>query len=153
MFAYAPQVTDRSGEIQAAGQVKSAEGLASGIQSAGQSIGGAIGHIGQYNQQTKAADGAASIAHDIGIIDDTAYAKYSDMDRDSRVGAMLQLVPMFTAKGNMDAKEAMLALSQQRFNQAGSSSASKFQTSRYIPGQGYVAGTPISSDANSGAGQ
>jgi hypothetical protein len=119
MFGYAPQVTDRSGELQAAGQLKGAEGIASGIQSLGQNAGSIIGYLGKYNQDTKAADGAASLAHDLGIMDDTAFSNFSNMDRDSRVGAMGQLLPMFTAKGNMDMKNAMFGLSQQRLNQGG----------------------------------
>ena len=48
MFGYAPQVTDRSGELPAAGQLKGADGIASGIQSVGQSIGGALETMGKY---------------------------------------------------------------------------------------------------------
>jgi hypothetical protein len=46
MFAYNPQVTDRSGEIMAAGQMQAAQTNAQMIGQLGQDIGGALQSIG-----------------------------------------------------------------------------------------------------------
>jgi hypothetical protein len=56
MFGYNPTVNDRSGELQAAGNLAGAQGIASGIQSAGQSIG--AGLFGMAADQTKATEKA-----------------------------------------------------------------------------------------------
>jgi hypothetical protein len=47
MFAYNPQVTDRSGEIMAAGQMQAAQANAQMMGQLGQDIGGALAGIGE----------------------------------------------------------------------------------------------------------
>jgi hypothetical protein len=47
MFAYNPQVTDRSGELLAAGQVGAAQTNAQMMQGLGENIGGALASIGE----------------------------------------------------------------------------------------------------------
>jgi hypothetical protein len=87
MFGYAPQVTDRSGELQAAGQLKGAEGIASGIQSVGQSIGGALETMGKYKMAADQADATAGVIQKMGMFN-------SESDPDgSKALAMIQATP------------------------------------------------------------
>jgi hypothetical protein len=87
MFGYAPQVTDRSGELQAAGQLKGAEGIASGIQSVGQGIGGALETIGKYKMAADQTDATAGVIQKMGMFN-------SESDPDgSKALAMIQATP------------------------------------------------------------
>lgn len=67
MFGYNPTVNDRSGEIQAAGQLQGAQGIAGGISQAAGSISGAIDKIDQLKMKAGQTDAAAMAAQKMGI--------------------------------------------------------------------------------------
>ena len=132
MFGYAPQVTDRSGELQAAGQLKGAEGIASGIQSVGQNIGGAIETMGKYKMAADQADATAGIAQKMGL-----FNSQNDPDG-SQALAMIQATPwqqkvslgplivqLAGQQNKMGYLNTMLGISQQKADQVGANFATK----------------------------
>jgi len=132
MFGYAPQVTDRSGELQAAGQLKGAEGIASGIQSIGQNIGGAIETMGKYKMAADQADATAGIAQKMGLFNSQndpdgsqALAMIQATPWQQKVSLAPSLVQLAGQQAMMGYHNAMLGISQQKADQAGANSASK----------------------------
>jgi len=132
MFGYAPQVTDRSGELQAAGQLKGAEGIASGIQSVGQSIGGAIETMGKYKMAADQADATAGIAQKMGLFNSQndpdgsqALAIIQATPWQQKVSLGPSIVQLAGQQAMMGYHNAMLGISQQKADQAGANSATK----------------------------
>jgi len=132
MFGYAPQVTDRSGELQAAGQLKGAEGVATGIQSVGQSIGGAIETMGKYKMAADQADATAGIAQKMGLFNSQndpdgsqALAMIQATPWQQKVSLGPSIVQLAGQQAMMGYHNAMLGISQQKADQAGANSATK----------------------------
>jgi hypothetical protein len=68
MFAYNPQVTDRSGEIMAAGQMQAAQTNAQMMSQLGQDIGGALASLGGMYAENKGLEAEAAGYDRIGEI-------------------------------------------------------------------------------------
>ena len=68
MFAYNPQVTDRSGEIMAAGQMQAAQTNAQMMGQLGQDIGGALASLGSMYAENKGMEAEAAGYDRIGEI-------------------------------------------------------------------------------------
>jgi len=117
MQAYNPGEQDRSGQIAAQNNLLYAQGISGGISQAGDGISKALQMLATRNQETKSADGTASLAHDLGIMDDMAYDHYSSLDRSSRVGAMKQLAPLIGIQQNSEYRNSLLDYKQNFLNQ------------------------------------
>lgn len=130
MFGYAPQVTDRSGEIQAASQLKGAEGIASGIQSVGQSIGGALETMGKYKMAADQTDATAGIAQKMGMFNSEndpdgmkALAMIQATPWQQKISLGPSIVQMAGQQALMSYRNSMLGVSQQRADQAAATAA------------------------------
>ena len=123
MQPYNPGEPDRSGQIAAQNNLLAAQGISSGISQAGQGISQALQMLATKNQDTKSADGTAALAHDLGMMDDTAYHNYTSLGRDERVGSMKQFGTLLNIQQTAQFKNALLALKQQGLDQAGAKAA------------------------------
>jgi hypothetical protein len=132
MFGYAPQVTDRSGELQAAGQLKGAEDIASGIQSVGQSIGGALETMGKYKMAADQADSTAAIAAKMGLFNSAndpdgskALAMIQATPWQQKVSLGPSIVQLAGQQALMSYRNGMLGVSQQKAGNSAATTESK----------------------------
>jgi hypothetical protein len=122
MFAYNPQVTDRSGEILGAGQMRAADTQAQMYNQLGNNIGGALSAIGgiygKYKDKKdmlKGMDSAVGVMADAGALPKGFLNNYNQLDENVRPFIFQAIAsPMFQAlqkkQGYKDYAEAMSGL-------------------------------------------
>jgi hypothetical protein len=122
MFAYNPQVTDRSGEILGAGQMRAADTQAQMYNQLGQDIGGALSAIGGIYGKYKdkkdmlaGMDSAVGVMADAGALPKGFLNNYNRLDDGVRPFIFQAIAsPMFQAlqkkQGYKDYAEAMAGL-------------------------------------------
>jgi hypothetical protein len=131
--------------------MNAANSISQGIGTAAQGISGAIAHIGEFYQKKHAADGMASLARDLGVMDDTAYQNYKSMGADERIGAMTQLAPLVNIQQNAAFKNAMLGYKQDALDlKSAGGAGAKGMAYTYQPGQGWGATQALGMSSGSG---
>ena len=147
-ISYNPGVVDRSGEFTANGYTQGAQGLTGGITDA-------INNIDALYR----AKGTLNMAKGFGLIDQATLDSLNQGHSGDIIGAAANISGLLsTVAANKRAEEdakyknAELAMRQKALDMRASGAASKSQTTRYIPGQGYVPGNPImgANDQSSG---
>jgi len=122
MFGYNPTVQDRSGEIQAAGNLEGAkalsQGLGAGISQAGQSISGAMDKISALQMQAASADATVDLAHKMGIIDSKAVDMIHALPWQQKVTIAPNMIQMIGQKTTADHYAMIMGLGQQKLNNA-----------------------------------
>jgi hypothetical protein len=144
-ISYNPGVVDHSGEFTANGYMQGAQGLAGGITSA----------INSLDSLYK-ANGTLNLAKGFGLIDQSTIDALNQGRPGDVIGAAENISGLLsTVAANKRAEEdakyknAELALRQKALDMRAAGSAVKSQTTRYIPGQGYVPGNPIMGSVDS----
>jgi hypothetical protein len=122
MFAYNPQVTDRSGEILGAGQMRAADTQAQMYNQLGNNIGGALASLGEMYGKFKdkkdmlaGMDSAVGVMADAGALPKGFLNNYNRLDDGVRPFIFQAIAsPMFQAlqkkQGYKDYAEAMSGL-------------------------------------------
>jgi hypothetical protein len=122
MFAYNPQVTDRSGEILGAGQMRAADTQAQMYNQLGNNIGGALSSLGEMygkfkdkKDMLKGMDSAVGVMADAGALPKGFLNNYNRLDDGVRPFIFQAIAsPMFQAlqkkQGYKDYAEAMSGL-------------------------------------------
>ena len=126
MFGYSPTVNDRSGEIQAAGNLAGTQGIASGIQSAAQSIGGAIAMVGDMKNKAGQTDATAQAAQKMGLFNSEndpdgsqALQMIQNTPYQYKASIMPSLLQMVGTKATLDWHQNQNAIRQQALDQKG----------------------------------
>ena len=125
MFGYNPTVNDRSGEIQAAGQLQGAQGLAGGITQAASGISGAMDKISGLKMQAAQTDSTAALANQMGIIDADAYATIKATPWQEKINLGPSLIQLVGQQQTALYRNALLGQGQQRVDQAASTASTK----------------------------
>jgi hypothetical protein len=125
MFGYAPTVNDNSGEIKAAGTIKGAEGISSGISQAASGISGALDKLTAYKMQADQADSTAALAGKMKIIDPEAVQMIQALPWNQKVSIAPNLIQMVGQKTAADHYAAMMSIAQQNANIKAGSAALK----------------------------
>jgi hypothetical protein len=152
MFAYNPTVSNNAGQIYGQFQLQGAQNLAQGIGQASTGISDAIKQVNAFNMQQQVAKGALGAAQglvDKGYMDQGTLDKLNSLPPMQQIGAAQNILPMLQAAGMMDYHKSLIDMKAQTLAQKGAASAMKTQTSKYIPGQGWVSGAPVSDNSMS----
>jgi hypothetical protein len=138
MFAYNPPQLDVGAQYIAQG----GENLANGISQAGSGIADAIKQMNALKLQSQQADATADLANQMGLIDSAAVDTVKSLPWQQKVSIAPNLIQMIGQKTTADKIAMMMGASKTKADAA----AAKVQTTRYIPGQGYVPSGSISAD-------
>jgi hypothetical protein len=138
MFAYnPPQLNNGAAYIAQGG-----ENLANGISQAGSGIADAIKQMNALKLQSQQADTTVDLANKMGLIDSAAVDTVKSLPWQQKVSIAPNLIQMIGQKTTADHYAMLLGLGQKKADAA----AAKVQTTRYIPGQGYVPSGSISAN-------
>lgn len=132
MFGYSPTVNDRSGEIQAAGQLQGSQGLASGITAASGSITSAMDKISGLKLQAAQTDATAGIAQKMGLFNSAndpdganALAMIQATPWNQKISIGPSIVQLAGQQALMSYRNTMAGQGQQRLDNAGVTASNK----------------------------